>query len=105
MHDNRDELLEFIDKKVLDPILEALPEQYSSKLDRERLISLQKTVAEKKESFHKKNLTASQIRDKYFCELFYETHHQYGKELEDLELPRLLQLRKQFIQLCNDLHV
>lgn len=104
-NDTKSELLDFIDKKALDPVLEAIPEQYSSERDRRLLKEVQKRAALEKESFHHKDLTASQIRKKYLREIYYEVHNRIGKELEDLELPRFIQLRAQFLQLCTDLNV
>lgn len=103
--DEKSRLLEFIDKKALDPVLEALPEQYSSERDRRSLLLVQKRTAKEKEEFHDKHLTTAQIREKYLRRIYWETHLRFGKQLEDLELPRFLQLREQFLQLCADLHV
>lgn len=103
--DKRARLLEFIDQKALDPVLEALPEQYSSERDRRLLLMVQKRAAKEKEEFHDQMLTASQIVEKYFRRIYWETHLRFGKQLEDLELPRFLQLREQFLQLCADLQV
>ncbi|HEX3020676.1 MAG TPA: hypothetical protein VHP36_10260 [Chitinispirillaceae bacterium] len=103
--DNKSRLLEFIDRNALDPVLEALPEQYSSSRDRKLLVNLQKRAAKEKDEFHNEQLSLSQIKEKYFREIYWETHLKFGKELEDLELPRFLQLRKQFLQLCTELLV
>jgi hypothetical protein len=51
VQDNRSRLLEFIDQKVLDPVLEALPEQYSSERDRRLLLMVQKRAAKEKKNF------------------------------------------------------
>lgn len=103
--DKKSSLLEFIDQKALDPVLEALPEQYSSERDRRLLLMTQKRAAKEKEEFHDKHLTATQIIEKYFRRIYWETHLRFGKQLEDLELPRFLQLRQQFLHLCAELQV
>lgn len=105
IQDKRSRLLEFIDQKILDPVLEALPEQYSSERDRKLLLMIQKLSAKEKEEFHDKRLTDSQIVEKYFRRIYWETHLRFGKQLEDLELPRFLQLREQFLQLCAELQL
>lgn len=97
----RDALLEFLDKKVFDPVLEAIPELYSSERDRRMLNSVQEKVKVNRERFHESYLTAEAIRDQYFRELYFEGRSRLGKVLEDLELPRFVQLRGQFIDLCD----
>ncbi len=105
IQDKRSKVIEFIDQKALDPVLEALPEQYSSARDRRKLLMVQKRAAKEKEEFHDKRLTDCQVVEKFFRRIYWETHLRFGKQLEDLELPRFLQLRKQFLQLCADLNM
>jgi hypothetical protein len=108
MHNGREtrqQLLDFLDSKVLDPILEALPEQYSSERDRKMLQEVKMKIADEKAFFHKNDLSPEQIREQYFRELYFEVNGKIGKELEDLELPRLRQLRDQFLCLCKELQM
>jgi hypothetical protein len=101
----RRQLLDFLDSRVFDPVLEALPEQYSSERDRRRLFEVKRIAEKKKERFHRQELSAAQIREQYFREMFFETSGKIGRELEDLELPRLLELKEQFLKICQDLNV
>ncbi len=105
LEDNRKKelLLHFLDKKVFDPVLEAIPELYSSARDRRMLYTVQEKVKNERAWFHNSMLTAEEIRDQYFREIYFEGQEQTGKVLEDLELPRFVQLRGQFIDLCEKL--
>ncbi|NLD99732.1 MAG: hypothetical protein GX640_07645 [Fibrobacter sp.] len=103
--EKRDALLEFIDCKILDPILEAKPEFYSTERERRSLIKVKKQIAQEKESFHSNQLTSQQIYKKYFRQVFNESHYSLGRELEDLELPRFLEVKEQFIQYCKELDI
>jgi hypothetical protein len=98
-------LLEFLDKNVFDPVLEAVPEQYSSERDRKMLKIVQQNVKNEKDLFHQFPFTAQEIRNQYFRELYFEARGRNGRELEDLELPRFVQLREQFIDLCKNLQL
>ncbi|HON10744.1 MAG TPA: hypothetical protein PLE24_07740 [Chitinispirillaceae bacterium] len=96
-------LTEFLDQKVFDPVLEALPEQYSSEIDRKRLVEVQKDILLEKEKFHNPCLSPEQIKESYVRGMYFETNSKLGKELEDLELPRFVELRESFLQLCEEL--
>jgi hypothetical protein len=96
-------LTDFLDQKIFDPVLEALPEQYSSEIDRKRLAEVQKNILLEKEKFHNCNLSPEQIKESYVREMYFETNSRLGKELEDLELPRFVELRDSFLQLCEEL--
>ena len=98
-------LLYFLDKKVFDPVMEAVPDLYSSQRDRRMLQSVQEKVRSEREWFHKPLLTAEEIKDQYFREIYFEGRGNLGKVLEDLELPRFVQLRSQFVDLCEDLKI
>lgn len=105
LFDSRSELLEFIDKKALDPVLEAIPEQYSSERDRRLLKNIQRRAAMEKRLFHDKHLSAVQVKRKFLREIYFEVHNNFGKQLEDLELPRFRQFGRQFLLLCDNLQV
>jgi|SRR5690554_5522009 len=101
----RELLLEFVDQKIFDPVLNARPEQYSSERDRRILMHVKESVLIGKKRFHIRSKSAIQVRENYIRELYYETNGKIGKELEDLELPRFIQLRSQFEMLCEKLNI
>ena len=101
----KEALLDFLDRKVFNPVLEAIPEQYSSEYDQRMLFAVQEKVKSERKLFHKTVLTPQEIKHQYFRHLYFEGKGEIGKELEDLELPRFLQLRGQFIDLCNGLQL
>jgi hypothetical protein len=81
---------------------EALPEQYSSEIDRKRLVEVQKDILlERKNS---QSLSQPGTDKGELCKgMYFETNSKLGKELEDLELPRFVELRESFLQLCEEL--
>lgn len=101
----REALLDFLDKKVFDPVMEAIPELYSSERDRRMLNTVQEKMKINRKRFHESDLTAQGIREQFFRELYFEGRSRIGKVLEDLELPRFVQLRGQFIDLCDMLEL
>lgn len=103
--DKKELLLDFLDSKIFNPVLEAQPDFYSSERDRKMLTDVKKIAAMEKNRFHKEIETSEEIRKLYFQELWFEMNGIMGKELEDLELPRLKMLERDFIDLCSQLNI
>lgn len=97
------QLIDFLDQKVFNPIMEATPELYSSEREQKMLEYVKKFTSTEIEHFHRKENSPEQIRDMFFRELYYETSGVLGKDREDLELPRFLEIREQFIGLFEDM--
>ncbi|NLG17572.1 MAG: hypothetical protein GX556_09615 [Fibrobacter sp.] len=98
-------LVDFLDQKAFDPVLEAVAEQYSSEIDRKKLKYVQNEIMLEKEKFHNQNLNPEGIKENYIREMYFETNSKLGKELEDLELPRLVELRGNFLKLYDELNL
>ena len=96
-------LLSFLNTKLFNPILEAHLAQYSSELDRKKLLDVQSRIMDKKKLFHSFENSQSAIRDQFFREIYYEGIDNSGKLLEDLELPRFQTARDEFIELYNSM--
>jgi hypothetical protein len=92
-------LIDFLDQKVFNPIMEARPELYSSEREQKMLDYVKKFTSTEIEYFHKKDNSPEQIKEMFFRELYYETSGVLGKDREDLELPRFLEIRDQFLNL------
>lgn len=103
--EKRELLLDFVDQKIFNPVLNARPEQYSSERDRRILKHVKESVSIGKKRFHIRSKNAIQVRENYIREMYYETNGEIGKKLEDLELPRFIQLRSQFENFCEKLNI
>jgi hypothetical protein len=79
-------LIDFLDQKVFNPIMEARPELYSSEREQKMLDYVKKFTSTEIEYFHKKDNSPEQIKEMFFRELYYETSGVLGKDREDLEL-------------------
>jgi len=101
----RIELLEFLDRKAFDPILEAFPGMYSSERDRQILGEVQREIRIERDRFHNEFLTAVEVRNNYLRDVYLERTGKIGRELEDLELPRFTTIERDFLQLCDDMNL
>jgi hypothetical protein len=95
-------LIDFLDQKVFNPIMEARPELYSSEREQKMLEYVKKFTSTEIDHFHRKDNSPEQILDMFFRELYYETSGILGKDREDLELPRFLEIRDEFMGLFED---
>jgi hypothetical protein len=98
-------LLDFLDRKIFDPVFEASPVQYSLERDRKMLEDVQRNAALERRKLHHDTRSAGEVRNIYLKDLYLETEGAIGRELEDLELPRLREVRDEFLGLCEDLEV
>jgi hypothetical protein len=96
-------LIEFLNIRIFNPILEAHISQYSSEFDQKNLITIQDRINDKRKIFYGFMHSHNAIREQFFREIYYECAENSGKILEDLELPRFQTLRDEFIELYDRL--
>lgn len=102
--DKREQLVHFLDEKVFDPVLKATESRYDEHQKR-KLADVKRSTESEKQRFHHDYTTAKAVKMNYLSDLNSETAKKKNKELEELELPRMYQVRDEFLKLCDRLHV
>lgn len=102
--EKREKLLDFLDKKAFDPVLQASPDRFEGR-ERDMYKDVRRSTESEKKRFHDDYRTARDVRDNYMSDLTSETGKRKTHELEQLRLPALSHFRQEFQQLCNDLGV
>lgn len=100
----REELIDLLDKKVFDPVLKAS----DSNLDdehRRMLADVKRSTRNEKKRFHDNYRSAGDVKTNYLSDLTSEVAKKKDKELEELDLPRMYQVKDEFLKLCDRLHV
>jgi hypothetical protein len=97
---NKTELLRFLDSRVFNPILRANKKDYREK-DQDALADVQGSTKSEKARFHGYH-SAQEIRDNYMSDLHSETAKRINKELRRLKLPRLPDVKDDFLQIADD---
>jgi hypothetical protein len=97
---NKTELLRFLDSHVFNPILRAKEEDYKES-DRTVLADVQGSTKSEKERFHHYG-SAQEVRDNYLSDLHSETARRINKELRRLKLPRLPDVKDEFLKIAGD---
>jgi hypothetical protein len=103
--DSRQKLIAFLDRKIFDPILRASPDPYSREADKQRLQHVQRNTESEKQRFHDDYPTAKDVRDNYLSDLSSRTAQRVDHDLELLQLPKLPDVRDEFLELCRSLGV
>jgi hypothetical protein len=101
----REQLLDLLDKKAFDPVLKASPNHYKSESDKQKLRDLQETTRHTQQSYHEKYTTAEEVRKNFRRDLSSEAAKKVHRELRDLGLPTLDELKDEFEQLADQLGV
>ena len=100
----REELLKFLNQKVFDPILRALPEDYESEDLKKKLSNVKRHTESEKHLFHEFQ-TAEEVKKNYLANMDFRTAKKIDHELDELKLPSLPKVKDEFLGLCEKLRV
>jgi hypothetical protein len=96
---SKSELLRFLDSRVFNPILKVRKSDYKES-DQKALADVQGSTKSEKQRFHGYG-SAQEIRDNYMSDLHSETAKRINKELRRLKLPRLPDVKEEFLKLAG----
>lgn len=96
---SKTELLEFLDKRVFDPILNASEDKAGAK--RAELEDVKKRTESEKARFHRYD-SAERIVAMYKDDLSSAKAKPVNAHLQDLGLPRLVDVKEEFLRLAGE---
>ncbi len=107
MSDNekKKELVSFLNRKAFDPVLRASPDDYRTKPEKKMLEDIQRSTASEKDRYEKSYKTAGEVRSRYLDDLSSTAAKKKNSELEKLHLPKLPDLKSDFLKLCDRIGV
>jgi hypothetical protein len=91
---SKDELVDFLDERVFDPILNASPNKYSDQ-QQEDLHYVQEKTQTEKERYHHYG-SAEEIVQMYRSDLTSDNAKPVNRKLQQLGLPRLVDVKEEF---------
>jgi hypothetical protein len=103
-HD-REELLQFLDRRTFRPILRASPDDYPSEADKKRLEDLQRRTEAERKRYRDDYKTAEEVRTNFLRDLDAEPAGKVHAELNKLRLLALFDIEDEFLELCDKLRV
>lgn len=102
--EKRARLIAFLDQMVFDPVLRADENKYDE--DRKKtLADVKRSTENEKRRFHHDYRSAIAVKHNYLSDLGSRVAEKKNKELEDLGLPRMYQVRDDFLTLCDQMRV
>ncbi len=97
---NKKELLDFLDRRVFNPILRAGADGYGE-ADRKKLKDVQDRTRSEQERFRGYS-SARDVIDNYKSDLHSKTAKRVNAELEQLHLPTLPSVEEDFLELAGE---
>jgi hypothetical protein len=104
MRQARDELVAFLDRRAFEPILHMAP----AGLDFEEQRTLEHVKVEVLHAmrrYHDEDMSAEEVRSRFLADLRAEAEPRVASALVHLELPRLPEIEREFLHLCDQLGV
>lgn len=103
--DKKMRLVKFLDRRAFDPVLQVSPQQYKHPSEKQKLKHVQDTTAEEKNRYHTRYQSAMEVKRAFFDDLNSSRGKQIDAESGELHLPSRLNLKEEFINLCEKLDV
>lgn len=105
-HSNtRERLVDFLDRKAFQPVLHASPEEYRSEADKTKLREVQEKTHTERQRYRERYTTAEEVRDNFRADLTSEHAKKVHRQLRELNLPTLPDIKDEFERLCQELGV
>jgi len=102
-NDVKKQLLDFINKKAFDPILNAKADKFKGK-DREDFEDVRRKTESEKKNFEEYG-SADEIKKNYLSNVRSKAAAKVNDQLEKLGLPTMPGHKDEFMELCNKLGV
>jgi hypothetical protein len=102
--EKKKKLLDFIDKKAFDVVINADAKKYS-KEDQKKLEDIQRKTKNEKDQFHNDYKNAREVKEGFLSDVRSDAAKKVDKELGHLNLPTLPELKDDFLKLCDQLGV
>lgn len=100
---NRKKLLDLLDKKAFDPVLNASESRYDSDDKKRKLKEVQESTRKEKERYHHNYKDPEDIKENFLADLNSDPARKVHADLKYLDLPQLPQFKKDFLELYEEL--
>lgn len=104
-HSKKDKLVKFLDEKAFEPILKTSAREYDKEREKKMLQHVKRSTRSEKDRYENRYRTASEVRSRYLDDLNSKPAQRVNRELKELDLPRLPDIKDQFLRLCDQLGV
>lgn len=102
--EQKEKLIEFLDKNAFDPVINKSKDDYDSEKQKKKFEDVKRSTKSEKERFRKYE-SPEEVRDNFLADLDSEPAQEIDKELDDLDLPKLPDMKEDFLNLCDKIGV
>ena len=102
--EKRRKLIDFIDDKVFNPVLNAKGDEYSKETQK-MLEEVQEKTRNEMKKFHNNYHSAKEVKEEYLSNTYSQAAKKVNKILKELKLPTLPEYKDEFNKLCNELDI
>lgn len=103
--DAGEKLVHLLDEQVSHPVLNRSEDDFSSQDKKEKFRDVKRSTESEKSRFHDEHTGARDVRNNYLSDPSSDAGRKKDRELEDLGLPTLPDVRDEFMELCDKLGV
>lgn len=103
-NEKRKKLIDFLKEKAFEPVLNVSDNDYKSDVEKKKLQDVQQSTKSEVGRFENYE-SAKEVKDNYLSDLNSSSAKKINNELKDLGLPRLPDLKDEFLSLCNKVGV
>jgi hypothetical protein len=100
--DKKEKLLEFLYREAFDPILKAPESKYKNEMEKKKLKNVKKSTEKEKDRFSKYK-SGKEVKENYLRDLNSKSAKKTDRDLKELNLPTLPELKEQFLELYKKL--
>ena len=103
--DKKTRLIKFLDRRAFDPVLKVSWRDLKDEAEQRKLKHVQQITETEKKRYHTQYQSADEVKRAFFDDINSSIANQTDAELKELRLPRLLNLKDEFVGLCEKLDV
>jgi hypothetical protein len=103
--DKKTRLIKFLDRRAFDPVLKVSWQDLKDEAEQKKLKHVQQITEAEKNRYHTQYESADEVKRAFFDDINSSVENQTETELKELRLPRLVNLKDEFVGLCEKLHI
>lgn len=102
--EKKEKLVSLLDQAAFDPVLKKNPDNFSTE-KRQLFDDVKRSTESEKNRFHNEYRSPKEVKDNFLSDLSSQAAKKKHEDLRKLGLPKLPDVKKKFLKLCDDLKV
>lgn len=99
------QLVEFLEEKAFEPVIKTRGTNYKGDPEKKMLEHVKRSTRAEEKRYREQYRTASEVKQRFFDDLTSRPAKKVDEELKQLGLPRLPDMKDEFLHLCDRIGV